>query len=344
MQPTNHLTKSALLALTLTLLFCIGWETYWRNQDFTLGYDNDNDAWAAERRKVATAGNSATVIIGSSRAKFDIDLPTFRQVSGSQPIQLAMQGTCERPVLHDLADNSSFAGTVLIDGTEGLFFAPPGHRSLKEIQGSIAHTKRWSLAQQSGFHIGRVLEEGIVSMDKTSLNLDALLTRLPVPSRPGVWVFPTFPLNWTYATSDRQTKMTDHFLADTAMQRQMKEVWLKLGAASDVRGVGGDTLTTMMNDIKRSIDKIRARGGQVFFVRPPSDGKFWEVEQVAYPRDLYWERVLRETNTPGIHFADYPELSQYSCPEWSHLTPEDAVTFTEDLVAIMRQKGWKNEK
>ena len=344
METGTQITKSALLALSLTLVFAAGWESYWRRQDFTPGYDNDDNAWAAERQKVATAGKSATVIIGSSRAKFDIDLPTFRRVSGSQPIQLSTEGGCGRPALHDIADHTSFAGTVLIDATEGLLFAPSGQRAEKKLLSSVAHARRWSPAQQAGFRIGRMLESRIVSLDKDGLSIDALLKYLPIPSRPGVWVAPTFPLNWSYVEADRQTKMTDKFLADTVMQRQMKEAWMKLGAGSSTPGPGGDTLTTMINDIKRSVDKIQARGGQVFFFRPPSDGQYWMVEQLAFPRELYWERVLRETNTPDIHFQDYPKLSQYTCPEWSHLTPQDALTFTEDLVEIMQQKGWNIKK
>ena len=56
---------------------------------------------------------------------------------------------------------------------------------------------------------------------------------------------------------------------------------------------------------------------------------------------MYWDRLLRDTHTPGIHFQDYPALAHFQCPEWSHLTPRDAAAFTQALVPIIEQKaGW----
>jgi hypothetical protein len=66
-----------------------------------------------------------------------------------------------------------------------------------------------------------------------------------------------------------------------------------------------------------------------------------QIEKQMYPRDLYWNRLLAHTQTPGIHFEDYPAMTRHKCPEWSHLTPADAIPFTEDLIPIVQQKtGW----
>jgi hypothetical protein len=66
-----------------------------------------------------------------------------------------------------------------------------------------------------------------------------------------------------------------------------------------------------------------------------------ESETAAYPRDQYWEPLLKYTNTPGIHYADYPAIANFVCPEWSHLQPKDVITFTGELVRILRDEhGW----
>jgi hypothetical protein len=69
------------------------------------------------------------------------------------------------------------------------------------------------------------------------------------------------------------------------------------------------------------------------------------AEQHMYPRKAYWDRLLVETGCKGIYFEDYPELSKLQCPEFSHLTPNDAVTYTTNLVGILeKDKGWSFNK
>ena len=45
-----------------------------------------------------------TVLIGSSRVLFDVQLPVWEKLAGERPIQLAIEGTSSVPVLEDLAE------------------------------------------------------------------------------------------------------------------------------------------------------------------------------------------------------------------------------------------------
>ena len=99
---------------------------------------------------------------------------------------------------------------------------------------------------------------------------------------------------------------------------------------------GGDGLTALIGSIKDDVERIRARGGRVVFVRFPSTGPLRELELEMWPREAYWDRLIRETGAPGIHFEDHSELMEFECPEWSHLTRSDAVSFTRRLAAIYR--------
>jgi hypothetical protein len=38
------------------------------------------------------------------------------------------------------------------------------------------------------------------------------------------------------------------------------------------------------------------------------------------------------TRAPGIYYSDFPGLSDFNCPEWSHLSAGDSVEFTKRLV------------
>ena len=87
---------------------------------------------------------------------------------------------------------------------------------------------------------------------------------------------------------------------------------------------------------KIAVDKLRARGGKIVFVRFPFTGELKVHEDSATPRAKTWEPLLQLTGAPGIYFEDYPELSSFTCPEWSHLSAGDSVEFTKRLVPHLR--------
>ena len=96
-----------------------------------------------------------------------------------------------------------------------------------------------------------------------------------------------------------------------------------------------------MASVQVSVDKIKAHGGQVIFVRTPSSGPFLMGETMGYPREKYWNRLLLVTKCDGIHFQDYPEIAHLQCPEFSHLSQADAILYTKTFVRILGEKGWK---
>lgn len=134
--------------------------------------------------------------------------------------------------------------------------------------------------------------------------------------------------------------MMQDFVNDTIPRNIQINNWKTLGSLDTRPGISGDSLTDVFRRVKVAIDKIKARGGGVWFLRTPSSGGYFASEQIAYPRDKYWDPLLVYTNTEGIYFKDYPELASLSCPEWSHLSPGDAIVYTNALVKILEQKGW----
>jgi hypothetical protein len=42
------------------------------------------------------------------------------------------------------------------------------------------------------------------------------------------------------------------------------------------------------------------------------------------------------TGAPGIYYSDFPDLSGFSYPEWSHLSLGDSVEFSKRLVPHLR--------
>ena len=89
-------------------------------------------------------------------------------------------------------------------------------------------------------------------------------------------------------------------------------------------------------DTATAVAKLRARGGKIVFVRFPLTGELKALEDRITPRSDIWESLLKRTGVPGIYFEDYPELSSFNCPEWSHLSGGDSVEFTKRLVPHLR--------
>ena len=122
---TPNYSKAAGLTLALVLAFVAGWELYWRHQNHALSYNDDESLWASKRKLIYQSSPTRPVLIGSSRIKFDLDLDTWKRITGEKPIQLSIPGTSPRPILTDLGNDPNFKGTVFIDVTEGCFLRQP---------------------------------------------------------------------------------------------------------------------------------------------------------------------------------------------------------------------------
>jgi len=332
--------KAALLMLAIVTISIVSWELYLRNKGIGISYDDGKELWSDKRAKACLPADKATVFIGSSRNKYDLDIETWESMTGEKAVQLAIEGMSPLPALDDLANDEKFKGKLMIDMTELLFFST-AEPNLNDTRDRVKYYKERTPAQRFSFEVNHVLESNLVFLDKDNLSLNALLEKTHVPSRPGVFVFPVFPLDFGRVKFSRQDFMTDKFLADTNLQNKVKDIWNFFRKWSKEPPPSGPKLDSIIATVKNDINKIRSRGGKVIFVRTPSSGPFWQGEQFGFPRANYWDRVLKETGCDGIHFSDYPPVANFQCPEFSHLSPADAVIWTRNLVEILqKEKGW----
>ena len=338
--PENTLKKSALFTLALVSIVLIAWELRLRSQGIEISYDDGPPLWSHNRDMVYAPKDKAVVFIGSSRMKYDLDIPTWEKNTNCQAVQLAIEGSSPRPVLEDLANDPNFKGRLLVDATEGLFFSSRGYRRPNE---NIKYYHDRTPAQQASFELNRVLEAQFVFLDKDNFSLNAQLDALEIPSRPGVFMMPIFPMDFQQNTFDRQMYMTDKFEKDTNLQNQVSGIWKFFGKmAQGAPPMPDDELNAIFRSVKDAVDKIKARGGEVLFLRPPSSGPALMGEKMGFPREKYWDRLLAYTGCQGIHYADYPAIDHFICPEDSHLKRQDAAVFTQKIIQILEQeKGWK---
>lgn len=335
--PTSHLSKAALLMLLIVVASLVSWEYFWRSRGYDLGYNDDTGLWRKNRVKVYGPPDKTTVFIGSSRIKFDLDIPTWEKTTGEKAVQLSLHGSNPRPALHDLANDENFRGKLVIDITEGLFFSLRPEIELKE---RVEYARNASPSNKISDQIGFALESAFLFLDKDLFALNAMLIDLRIPDRKGVRGDVIFPPKFSYVNFERQEIMSETFAKDTAMQRRQTDIWTMFGALSKQHAPAGDTLQRTLDEVKNSVAKIIARGGRVIFIRTPSSGGYWDNEPLQFPRAEYYDRLLSSTGCRGIHFKDYPDMANLVCPEWSHLTKEDAVRYTHALINALQQQQW----
>jgi hypothetical protein len=337
---TSSFLKAFSLMVLLVVACTASWETYVRREGFNISYDDDGALWSDKRKQVYDDPASTTVFIGSSRIKYDLDIPTWEKLTGTKAVQLACVGSTPLPVLQNLAADKNFKGNLFVDVTEVLFFSLDPF-ICKRPSENLKYYKDETPAQKFSFRVNHFLESKLAFLDKDMLSLNSILVKIHIPNRPGVFEFPQFPPDFGRIEFNRQEYMTQRFLTDTMQINQVRGIWGMLGKITQAPPISGRTLDSVLQIVKVSVDKIRNRGGRVLFIRTPSSGPFLMAENAGYPRAQYWDRLLSYTGCKGIHYTDYPSTANFQCPEFSHLSRPDAVKFTEALVKILEEKeGW----
>ena len=340
---SDNFRKAAIMVLSLTTILIGGYELCLRYLGYTISFDDSESIFADKKRKIYLPIHEATVFTGSSRIKYDLNTEVWRKMTGETPIQLANVGSSPIPVLKALAADSLFKGELLIDVAEPLFFDLSG-RSYERPQKCLEFSKNETPAQRFSFHINTLLESNFVLLDKDNFALSAMLDCLPIPPRPGKMDFPKYPTEFSVMNFDRNNMMTDRFVdGDKAGVKMMQDIWMQLAKmGAKAPPTPEHVIDSFIRDVKLHTDKIRARGGQVVFLRPPSSGPLWKGEQMGFPRDKFWQKILAVTGCKGMHFADYPELSKMNCTEFSHLRQSDTRIYTQKVIEVLTaEMGWK---
>lgn len=327
------------MAMFLVITFIVCWEGYWRSKGYKISYNDDKSLWALRRPDALLPMDKATVFIGSSRIKFDLDIPTWEKLTGEKAVQLSLVGTSPRLMLKHFAEDVSFKGKLVVDVTEPLFFSqnPFFHKSAQE---ALAFYQKQTLTDKLSTRINFALESKFVFLEESRFSLNTFFNDLQIPNRPGVFSFPAFPKGFQWTTADRQTYMSEMFLSDTNDIKRQTAIWTILISGDKTPPPDEETLQGVFAEMRSAVQKIQRRGGKVVFVRTPSSGPMGDGEKMAFPRQKYWDRILSSTNAGGIHFADYPETAGLICPEWSHLSPAQAIHYTHHLVKRLGEKGW----
>lgn len=330
--PSTRLAAASWVVLFVVLAATIVWELNMRSLGLVAGdLGDDKSAWAVERRKLESGENDGVVIVGGSRILFDTNLDVWQEMTGRRPVQLALPGMSGQPFLRDIADNSRFGGLVLIDMTPEQFFREgPGNPA---FEGVLGDWKDEGPAKRAGHRIGQWLSRYLAFLDN-QYSLTELVDQLDLPNRGkigGPYLRP-WKLSENYA--GRQYMLWREIESNERLREHAIRVW----TSRERPPPGEELIARICADMREAVAKIRARGGEVVFIRPPSAGAYLVREDRNVPRSKGWDRILRETGTFGIYFEDYADMRGLDTPELSHLTREDAVRFTRAYVGVLRER------
>src|SRR6266480_5680510 len=319
------------------------WEFYCRSIGYGPTLNDNEDLWTITRRRVEP---ESVVIIGDSRGWYDLDLDELQKGLGKRPVQLAMAGSCAYPVLADLADDKTFHGTIICSFVPRLFFAPPGTPPMERGEKAVRRSHTQSPAQRASQYLAMPLEEHVAFLKQEELTLDDLLKRLPIPNRPYAQVRPRLPPYFGTLDRERRARMIEECARPgSELARMIQQIWIPLFTPSppptyirkeEFAKTMGQAINQRFNDVAATVQKLRARGAKIVFVRFPYSGELKKLEDRETPRTGIWDRVLKDTGAPGIYYEDFPDLEGFNCPEWSHLSAGDSVEFSKRLIPHLR--------
>jgi len=338
--PQQPWGRVLLVALALWLVLLGAWEGYWRGFGVTPTIRNTLGLWAIQRRRIDRGEGDATVLLGGSRLYFDLQLPVWERLAGRAPIQLSFQGTSPLTAVEDLAEDANFTGRLLIGVEPDLIFSGDG-LALE----AASYTHKQSPSQRVGQWLSMNFLEPYLAFDDPDFALRTVLARQPWPQRPGRhWFMDVRKLSMHDAR--RNAWLWRKIEEDPAYLALARAIWAEEFETYPGDPTPEEIAKSEQEQITRAVKalaKLRAHGVRVLFLRLPSDGPYLAYEDRLYPRARSWEGLLRATQAPGIYFSDYPQLSGYYLPEWSHMTRAGGERFTAALYQLVMHDFWGPE-
>ena len=317
-------------AMVLLVIAVGTWEWRMRAVGLEAGdLDDGPSAWAEQRRRVE-AGESNVVFVGDSRMLFDSDLDRYEALTGVRPIQLAIAGSNPRPFLVEIADHSRFAGLVVVGIAHTTFFGPDAGLG----RGALERYRFESPSVRASFRLHRALSRAFAFLDDR-FRFSHLVHFLDDDWRTGVRIGTAERL-WKLGVSrdDRQTWLWPRIETDARLRDHQRAAW-GLGAGRKPPPITDAAIATAQRELREAVATIRARGGEVVFLRPPSDPHFRVFEEGQMPRAQAWDALLAAGGVHGVHSDDDPVMRALVPPEYSHLSRACATVYTDAYVRAL---------
>jgi hypothetical protein len=329
------------------VLFVLYFEIDIRLHGWSPSVVDDQEQWSSQREISSNLGRNALILVGDSRIQLGLNLDTIREMTHFTPVQLAIYSSF-MPVLSNLADDESVTGNVIV----AVNIKDIKETSIYELANQWVDHYETYKHRENFIEPYKLFDGYIESFIKQHFALRQLgakpfrtITKhLFEDSENGSYLV-------TYHDRSRDADYSKVKMPDFYIRVLERHLGKKL--RQDKHGVKGEVLLseyrTEIEGIKpesnllflsnigkllNDIDEIESRGGKVIIVRLPTDKLIWEIDKRRYPRKKFWD-ILAEQHPASIHFQDYPQLTQFSLPDGSHIDVKDKKVFTRELMEIV---------
>ena len=344
----NH-TKIILLGLVSGLLLIIAAENLIRFKGGEPDVRDTAELWASQRARASSIGDSALILVGSSRIQLDLDLDVLASSTGKKTVQLAIDGSPYIEVLENLANDESVAGTVLISTT--LYKLAPGTSAQRVMKWINVYEKQyknlWSPTVEQQL---KAWLQSVSALYANILPMDKLLPRLIDDQKFQKVYLKTFPSRERDADFSL-VKMPEFYLR--RVERNLGYP-LPVGAYASYEAyklsvveITQENYTEFNTDhhrfqrVKSAVNKLKARGVEVIFARFPMSGLVETIADIRFPKVL-WNKVTSEFGVRVIDYRDYPQLA-YELPDGSHLGITQKAEFTQRFADILLQQNTNDQ-
>jgi len=316
-----------------------GMEIKARKDNYPVNFPFSSDMWVGQWHRLDELPEDQTVFVGASRVRHGIVVNEWEKQTGVRPLNLAWPGSPAGPVLMALAAREDFKGTVICGLTSYVAFASDGPPWMSWIGRNIRQSKvqEWSLSYHMSYAAQHLIRPRIKFINDAAYSPIAnLYEEFPFANRAGMLPPVIFRFDATI-DADLQDRYLDSFEHDAELQEASSQVGLSF--LSRILYFGKCDMKQRIAEYKTAVDRIEGRGGKVVFVHLPSDGRLKTLVDKHFPREQYYDRLVKETGCLSVHYLDHPELRDFKPVEESHLSKADGILFTQRLIEILHREG-----
>jgi hypothetical protein len=310
-----------LIATTVAAITLLCAEVIARQAGFSPSVRDDPRTWSAAR---ARAREDRVVFAGTSRVQAAIDPRAWADAwNGEFPVQLAMAGDTPLPILEDLATDPDFHGLVIVEILPRILFGSREGRGLE----SRRYLSSWRRTRSSlSRRVEAQLRIGVAEhLAALSLPPAQLLSRLRRPGGPRV---PYFSMD------GMRFLRLDFSRAD--LDRRRATILEQISAAD--APVGDDDRDQVVARLVAAEDALAQRGAQLVWLQMPRSGQIEGVEEAQFPSARFWEPLLAQSRALALSATQIGPLSDFVCPDGSHIDVRDAPRFTRALAEVLNDR------
>tara|TARA_B100000029_G_scaffold240283_1_gene237455 strand:- start:67 stop:1140 length:1074 start_codon:yes stop_codon:yes gene_type:complete len=335
--PAGMGMRKLLTVASIILVLLTAVEMTARQRGDQVNFPFTSDMWVGQWYRLDSLPDNQTVFIGASRVQFGLIVNEWERQTGVRPLLLAWPGSPPGLILQELAKRQSFKGTVICGIAPPFSFVSPRFPVHDWTQRNLAEAAvlKTSLAFHLSYQAQYFLKPRFRCLNDAAFSPIAMLyERWPIPNREGLLTPLIFPFGAT-RDGDMQMRFTD----EMETNKKKQEFIARIQKASHLRlaHYGPANTDSLIRQYTEDVSTIEKRGGKVIFLRPPSDGHFRAFEKEHYPREQYFDRLVKASGCYGIHFEDHAELRDFRCVETSHLSKRDGIEFTKRVVEILQR-------